>query len=400
MPIAKQASAIRAISYNVRGLNDENKLRHLLNYMSTVGKRNSNEMITCLQETFIEKEGKIPYLWRGNYVLTAGTGHSCGCLTLLSHNLNVLARKEIGNRAHVIVCQKLGDLNATYVVANVYAPNQHCGEKIELFQKVLDQIYELGELYDCMNVLLLGDLNVIFNEAEARNRTFGRNEKRTAKALKDLLDDAELQDCWKGNTQFTWQRANSEIFSCLDRIFYRKTQLELKLIETNWSLSCSDHAAVEAFFDLPKKEESRRDRLIRLDPSLLKNETAKKQIVEGLWDFVRQIPDSWNPHMKLEFIKVGIRTVTEKVQAEIKKKNRTEEEMLNEELKLSIDALIRGDLNSSDKEGVQSHVEDLRIRKGILIDEKGCGGSRSLQDARERGDLGYAEDVQRQRSRP
>ena len=88
-------------SYNVRGISEEKKLRHLLNYFYKQNRGKNSDLIVGLQETYVVKEGKLPYLWRGNYFLTPGSGHSCGCVTLLSSHINVVASKEIENRAHV-----------------------------------------------------------------------------------------------------------------------------------------------------------------------------------------------------------------------------------------------------------------------------------------------------------
>ena len=110
-------AALRVTSYNVRGLNDECKLRHLINHLY-LGIRNKNsDYIACLQETFITHPGKIPYLWRGNYELTQGTGNSCGCVTFLSPHLNVLRTSTIEDRAHVLAIQRFGENEIAYIVS-------------------------------------------------------------------------------------------------------------------------------------------------------------------------------------------------------------------------------------------------------------------------------------------
>ena len=41
-------------------------------------------------------------------------------------------------------------------------------------------------------------------------------------------------------------------------------------------------------------------------------------------------PADWNPHLKLEYAKMCLRTVTERIQAETRKKERTIEEEIDE----------------------------------------------------------------------
>ena len=106
----KEAPAAMVVtSFNVRGLNDEPKLRHLINSLYKVCGGKNTDSVACLQETSIEKEGKIPYLWRGNYYQTPGAGNSWGCVTLLSPHISIIEGKNIGNRAHLLACQTTGD---------------------------------------------------------------------------------------------------------------------------------------------------------------------------------------------------------------------------------------------------------------------------------------------------
>ena len=103
-----EEATLLVTSYNVRGLGDEKKARHLVNSIYKMDRGKNVDNIVCLQETFTTTPGKLPYLWRGNLHLTPGTGSSCGCVTLLSSHLNIIHKVDIDNRAHVLVCQKTG----------------------------------------------------------------------------------------------------------------------------------------------------------------------------------------------------------------------------------------------------------------------------------------------------
>jgi hypothetical protein len=287
--------------------------------------------------------------------------------------LNIIDSKDIEDRAHVLVLQSSVDSQASYIVANVYAPNPNTRDKIDFFQKVLDQIFEYEETYDCQNVMLLGDLNLIFKNSEGKNRLFSTQERKTSKAVKDLLDSANLTDAWKNNCNFTWRRPGTETFSCLDRIFYKLDALKLLKASTNWTLSFSDHAAVEMSFSKIKNgSKGQRSKITRLDPSLLKSELYKNKIMEELGALMRQAPTHWNPHMRLEYLKMSIRTVCEKAQADRKKVEKSEEDYLNEELELCIEALADPLTTDRDKPSLIDHIEDLRARKSILVEEKGA----------------------------
>ena len=357
-------------SYNVRGLNDEAKLRHLINclYKDCGGK--NTDFVACLQETYLERDGKLPYLWRGNFYLTPGTGSSCGCITLLSSHISVIESHNIDNRGHVLVCQKAGESGAMFLIANIYAPNPNSNEKIEFFERAFEILRELKERFNSKRCIVAGDFNLNFGEEEMKNRNYSTQEKRIARIVKELGSDFEVNDCWKDGHSFTWRRPNSEIFSTIDRILYSKESLILKECRANWSLSFSDHASVEAAFVYFNEEPIPRSRIVRLDPTLAKDGKASVDIINGVAEMMQEVPDSWNPHNKLEFLKVCIRTVVEKVQAERKKVELTEEEMLNEELDVAIKELAGG-IATFRQQSLIEYIEELRVKKSLLIEKKG-----------------------------
>lgn len=237
-----QTAQVKVITYNVRGLGDERKLRHLLNRLATENTGKNLDLIVCLQETYIESEGKIPYIWRGNYHLTPGLGRSCGSLTLLSAHITVVEKTDIENRAHVLYCEKSN--GKRMIIVNLYAPNANNNEKAEFFETVFETASEYSERYNCDNILITGDFNLVFNEKEVKNRIRTSQEKRIADLVKDLRERAEMKDIWEVNTEFTWRRANTDCFSTIDRVLYTPKSFEILSAKATWSFEMSDHAAV------------------------------------------------------------------------------------------------------------------------------------------------------------
>ena len=362
-------TALMITTYNVRGLGDDRKVRHLVNSLYKLDKGKNVDRFIFLQETFITKPGNIPFLWRGNLHLTPGTGNGRGCLTLLSPHLNVINHVNIDDRAHVLVCQRSSDSSASYIVANLYAPNANSNAKLDFYVNIFETVTELAERYDCYNILLAGDFNLIFEAKEAKNRTHTAQEKRMSNFVKDQARALSLADSWEKDPLFTWRRPNSDIFSTIDRILFTRDSLILKSCCTNWSLGYSDHAAVTAELRWKEKTLLPRSKITRLDPSLTRSEIYSREIVSSFDTMFSTMPQDWNPHLKLEFAKVCIRTVVERVQAERKVCEKGEEDLLNEELDIAIATLSEG---SSDRlDNLIDHVEELRARKQILIDEKG-----------------------------
>ena len=78
---------------------------------------------------------------------------------------------------------------------------------------------------------------------------------------------------------------------------------------------------------------------------------------------------AWNPHLKLEFAKVCIRTVTEKLQADRKVRERSEEEFVDREIEIAMAALQNN--STQDNEAIIEYIEELRGKKSVLVEEKG-----------------------------
>ena len=363
-------ATVRVTSYNVRGLNDEKKLRHLINKIYKEDKGKNYDSFVCLQETYISNPGKIPYLWRGNFYLTPGTGSSSGCLTLLSPHLSVVHSKNIDNRAHVIACQKSGDNSVSFIIANIYAPNPNNADKIAFFDQVFESVLEFSERFESAHIIMAGDYNLIFCATEAKNRQYSPQERRVADYVKERVETLALADCWTGRGAFTWRRPNTDIFSTIDRVLFSPGSIELASVRANWSYSFSDHAAVIACFKLKAKDKLQRSKITRLDPSLAKSIHYKNLIEQGFNALIETIPPDWNPHLKLEFAKMSIRTVVEKIQAERKRAELSEEDNINEELDTVIEQLARG-INGGEQDLID-YVEELRARKQVLIEERGA----------------------------
>ena len=358
-------------TYNIRGLKDEVKMRHFLNLCYKNAAAVKSDHVVLLQETYIDQPGKLPFIWRGNFFLTAGEGHSGGCLTLLSSHLNVVASREIAKRAHVLACQKQGETGIAYIIANIYAPNPNTTEKIEFFENLFELVHELELLYDCSRVIVAGDFNLTFKETECKNRIRLVQEKRVAKHVASLAEDSGLVDVWSKDAQLTWRRPNTDCFSCLDHIFYSSNLLKNLESKTDWSLSFSDHAAVVACLNFCDSEPSEKSRIIRLDPSLIKTSVEKVELEKKFDEMWRHMDRTWDPHTKLEYAKLCIRTVAERLQAERKRREVTEEEEVNEELELSISKLEKGCKNVRERTILIEYVEELRGRKEALIEIKG-----------------------------
>ena len=368
---------LQVVSLNVRGLGDVKKVRHLVN---TCYKMNSAAVnsVYLMQETYVMKLDLLRYLWRGESQLTAGNGNSLGCITLVTAPYKIVHCTELGLRGHVLALSK-DDLNKVdVVVANAYAPNGLDNEKRRFFDEVLDAIFEVKTTYNCSKVILGGDLNVVLNDDELKNRAYTSGERRLADELKLLLSQAELVDGWQkvkaATSCFTWtsNRSGMPSFSTLDRVLYTDSTFVLKRQVADWSMSVSDHAAVITHLDEIRANHTHADFIPRLDPRLLLDPEGTTAMDEVFAEMYGQRSRDWSPHVSLEYCKMCIRTAANVAIGKIKARYRDEERSINESINLMINSLANDVHSSEQRELLMHKLDDLRQLKRCLVEKIGA----------------------------
>lgn len=280
--VGRPKSQLQVVTLNVRGLGCSKKVRHLVNTCYKMSSQ-AADSIFMLQETYVEKLDLLRYLWRGEFHLTPGTGNSLGCITLVTAPFKVMRVIEVDQRGHVLVLTK-NDINkADLIVMNLYAPNGLDAEKSAFFRDVFGILMETIDDYNCSNVIVGGDLNLVFHLDEVKNRMISPTERRIADMVRTLIQRSNLTDCWDVASErcYTWtsSRTGVQAFSTLDRILFSHTSMIFKEAISDWSMSVSDHAAVIVKFDRPEIE-TKSSFVTRLDPRLLQDQEGKEKLDE------------------------------------------------------------------------------------------------------------------------
>ena len=368
-------SDLQVMTYNVRGLGDSKKLRHLVNNCYKL-MNEAMDSVFMIQESHATHLKLLKFLWRGDFCETPGTGAGKGCLTLLSPMLKAVKTIHYDQRAHIVVIGKSDEKRADLIVVNVYGPNQNNQDKLDFFIRLIEALADLKLEYDCERVIFAGDFNVVFDQSEVKNRSYPLTEKRLARNLKGIFSAADLSDGWHEATnetgvKFTWQsnRSGQQQFSTLDRILYGKSQLSLLTKTVNWSLSISDHAAVIARFSYPVK--MARSHITRLDGNLLKDQDAVLIMNNVFRDLFGQRSNSWNPHQTLEFAKMSIRTAVMSSVGQSRLKFRDEEARVNLNINNLVDELSKMPDDHPDRPVAEALLVDQRNVKRDLVNRIG-----------------------------
>ncbi len=348
------------VTLNCRGLNNIDKFRLLLNKAYKLLANNPNTVI-MLQETMIIDCKYLDMSWRGSFALTPGTGNSQGCLTLLGADKTIVNQNNIGNRAHVLEVDGISDSRC--IIANIYAPTGYRQEKRAFFRQITDIL----ENYTTENLIFGGDFNLTFHESDRLNRQTSVGEKNIADELISDLKDLNLNDCWEGFDGLTWRRGNS--MSRLDRIYFRNPELINFKTVTDWTICDTDHAAVVASFKnkLPCRA---RSRICRLNSKILFDEDMLSELRTYLQSQLNSLSVTADPHIRLEFAKMTVRTKALEIGKRMKARETEELKIINEDITEHIKLLERT-TDPIAQEEIIEHIETKTNEKKASLDRQG-----------------------------
>jgi len=359
-PEAKQGKAIlTVITLNCRGLGSTDKFRLLLNKMYDY--MNKGELIVMLQETMIMHENYLNLAWRGKFVFTPGTGNSQGCVTLTNSAANIEHIYHLGHRGHYFMYNS-ENVDPT-VVMNIYAPTGFNADKFDFFTDAFNTISN----YDC-DVLLAGDMNITLRHSDRHCRGVTDAEVQIAEHFTDFTNVLNLTDVWHGKNGYTWQKG--KIQSKLDRILYRLTRHNMRALKTDWTIIKSDHAAVIAQFEHCERTVYKSSH-VKLDNDILKNPEMLNELRSYL---IMQLNDAhardFNPHTKLEFAKMTIRTKALDLIAKNKKKVNVRLVELNKDINNNM-RLMALQTNANIQDMLMRETEQLKLERDNLLDKQG-----------------------------
>ena len=361
---------ITLISQNTRGLKRDSKLRQLINKIYK-SHNITNNLIVALQETHLET-ANLKYLWRGNNIFTPGNGHQGGCITLLSENIEIIDQVNIGNEAHIakvnIVDSTKSDLA---IIINLHAPCAHNQHKIDFFRQIREKIdfFQENEVDD-LKIIMLGDFNCVNRKNERINTAFSKAEQRISAEINDIFNDLMLTNCWEyRHTDMTWRHGDK--MSRIDRIYWSQNIVhDKRSTVTDWTYTESDHAAVVVNLSNNGKI-GLKPKVTRLDTRFMQSTKLKHEFLKGIKERCEQLNDTgMNPHQRLEFLKMSIRSLALEIAANEKK--HVEEEMKN--LKKEIDFWQKAYENDTSGQFTSiavTNLNELMSRRDKILNDRG-----------------------------
>jgi exonuclease III len=309
-PQNKAKDVINIKSYNVRGLKDFQKQKRLFNYLN----RNANKSLNVinLQETHFNLKDieSVNYHWKWGSIHSPGVGAAAGVSILYNESFFdkiINSYKDINGR----LCSFTGVKNDEYhCFINIYAPNNH--NQTLLFLNELDNFMSNEFIRDSSTIFYVsGDFNMVLDEnIDSIGRSQKNSEKLAVTALKSLMIKYKLVDSYRISNKwggYTWGRDNpSYLRSRLDMILISKSkQKDVSNAVVNITPKESDHSWLS--IEICQAAIDYGPGIVRCNSSLLNDHNTKQKVIDKLQESINEMPNDWNPHQKLDFIKVKIR---------------------------------------------------------------------------------------------
>ena len=328
------------LSFNTNGLGNPKKLKRLLDKAAPLVE---NGCIVLLQETHLINSDYINLIWKHKFVLNGHRTNSAGVIILFNKKYEL--KKTISDNEGRQLVIVLEDLESKLIIANAYFPNDHKAA-INFAESFYSNILEVQSEYSDHLTLCGGDFNVCLYDEDKLNRNITPHERELAKTIIDNNKVVNLVDSFRAKHKkggFSWMRGM--IYSRLDYIFVSKEVISsLSTSTVDWAFETSDHAAVKSSFAF-KEAPVRGPGIVKVNVKILANPDIAEKIGKEITEQMNQTDNLWDPHSKLEFLKVTIRSVfaenTSKIRNELREDLREREESLNQMQEVKIKLLER-----------------------------------------------------------
>jgi hypothetical protein len=350
------------MTQNCRGLQDYNKMRLLLRNKNAA--MNKGKLVLALQETHLMNDDLIK--WSGNYAFSSSASpHSAGCITYFNDYVRILEVRQIDNLGHGHVAVVEGLTVHIAIIANVYSPVRSLGrEQDRFYEHLMTIVDELEQkyLFNEPNLMILGDFNL---PLELNRNSHGNDlERERAKSLVEHFDSKGLIDCWKLNDErYTFRTAQSR----LDRILYRMNTVYMEELETDWTFTNSDHCLLKLSL-CSTRGKAVHTRVVSLPMYLLENEEAVKMINDKMTDMASDCLDHWEPGMKLEYLKMSLRTTVGEVTKLLNKRVNDDLEAIKKSITWRMGRMRSLPLHAWEENNMQ--LELLFTRRNLILDER------------------------------
>ena len=319
-PQCKKLIPIKIVTFNTNGLGDKKKLRRLVRKVDPIVSKGG---IVMLQETHLKEVDYLTSIWKNNLATNCTSTNSAGVLTLYSNEYKL--EEEFSDKKGRQLIIVISTEEEKLIVANAYYPNDH-KESLIFNSEICEEILRLQQKHPDAETIYAGDFNMcVTSETDSLNRGRTKQEDEATALLSQNNIVMEITDSYRSKQPkegYTWSRG--ECLSRLDYTFMTRNLINrVTAVRTDWAFEKSDHAAVIISVN-PKESTVKGPGLVKINTKILNDPQVVKKIEEEIKSMMEQVNEDWNPHLKLEFLKVCIRTIFASRVMEIRKEKNVE----------------------------------------------------------------------------
>ena len=197
-------SDVKICSMNCRGLGDYQKRRDVLHYL-----RKLECNIFLLQDVHCQKGKELYYrnAWGNDILISSYTNNARGVAILWKSVALKVLDKIVHDEGNYIIAKILIDNYLSFVIANVYGPNEDCpeywAEIWEMCERLADQTSP---------IIIAGDFNLVLDQKMDTVNYARAHNVRARNRLKIIMQENDLVDVFRKRNPFlcryTWGRKN------------------------------------------------------------------------------------------------------------------------------------------------------------------------------------------------
>jgi exonuclease III len=316
--------------------------------------------IVLLQETHILDKEQITLLTNHKVEISSFTSNSAGVITIFNNEYEKIHSFSDGSGRKLFTLIKVR--NEQFLVVNIYSPNYH-KKAIDFVEEVYIKILQILNDYPDTFVIVGGDFNSCMTSKDFLNRNKSKAETELTNAISNNNEMCGLIDSFRTTESapgYTWNRGGC--YSRLDYIYVSKElRNRLGAARVDWAFEKSDHAALSILIRI-KEEIIKGKGITKVNTEILKDPQKVIQIRDELNYLITQIPNYWDGHMKLEYLKMSIRSTFAKYVGV----ERSEMRDNVKELEISLNNIEEMKLKLLSKVSIVSSVNNLDERLGKI----------------------------------
>ena len=347
-------------SLNVRGLSNIWKRRETFRWL-----RLKKKSIYFLREVHSTKDMETCWLaeWGYSTIFSSFSSVSAGVCILFNNNFVFKILRQFSDPAGRFIIADIETEDRVLTLANIYAPNQ---DNPIFFRDVAEDLRS----FECEEICLGGDFNLVSDVTKDKKGGNPVTHSKSVIVVKRLMAELDLTDIWRdlhpNSNTFTWRRRKPDICCRLD-FFLISSGLSTICIEADVLPGYrTDHSLIT--IELDNKTNPRGPGFWKLNTSFLLESEYVSLIRETISEVANEYTNIHDVDAVLlwDTMKMKIRAKSLEYSKRKKKKDNSEEQLLELEIRSLNERLEQRNIPDCERKTILNQIEVKTIRRENL----------------------------------